>query len=65
MIKNSQLARAYFPYQKPKNASNQLRRWIRRCEPLLEDIVQMGYRPRLRYLSKRIVDRIYYHLGEP
>lgn len=65
MLSYRKLAEMYFPDIQPRSAANQLSRWIRRCRPLFEELQTMGYRPRLRYLSSRQVNKIYYYLGEP
>ncbi|MGL4805661.1 MAG: DUF4248 domain-containing protein [Bacteroidales bacterium] len=65
MLSYRKLAEMYFPDIHPRSATNQLSRWIRRCKPLFDELVALGYRPRLRYLSLTQVNKIYYYLGEP
>lgn len=65
MLSYRKLAEMYFPDIQPQSAANQLSRWIRRCRPLFAELLTLGYRPRLRYLSLPQVNKIYYYLGEP
>lgn len=65
MISYRKLAEMYFPNIQSRCATNQLSRWIRRCKPLFDELMMLGYRPRLRYLSSPQVSKIYYYLGEP
>jgi hypothetical protein len=59
------LALLYFPHRSPSSASNGLRRWIRRCAPLMEELERAGSRPLDKMLSAREVRLIVYYLGEP
>lgn len=61
----SELAALYFPASQPKTALNHLMSWVKRCRPLSEELLAMGYRPQDKWFTPRQVDAIVRHLGEP
>lgn len=61
----SELAALYFPASQPKTALNHLMAWIKRCRPLTDELLGMGYRPQDKWFTPRQVDAIVRHLGEP
>ena len=65
LISFNQVAKSYFPLQNDKSASNSLTRWIRRCPDLHRELSELGLKAKQRFFTPRMVNRIYYHLGEP
>lgn len=66
MMKKSALARLYFPDAKNDNsACTMLAQYMRRCDSLMLELRQVGYRPAQRLLTPRQVELIYRYLGEP
>lgn len=59
------LALSYFPDADPHVATNRLTQWVKRCQPLWQELQAMGYEPTQRYYTPRQVRRIVYYLGEP
>jgi len=60
-----ELAICYFPYVKPRSASNQLRAWIRLSPLLMDQLRATLWRPGRKILTPRQVNLIVRHLGEP
>lgn len=65
MIRFRDIALRYFPDHQSTTATKHLKRWIQRCPPLKTELLETGFLPRQRYLTPHMVERIYYHLGEP
>jgi hypothetical protein len=62
----SYLALQYFPEaSNTRNAIRSLNRWIERCQPLHEALLQMGVKAGQQYLPPEAVRLIYHYLGEP
>lgn len=61
----SELAHLYFPTLAENAAVDKLRRWIRKCRPLMEEITAMDFRPKMKMYTGREVRLIVRHLGEP
>lgn len=66
LIPFSTLAKDYFPSAlNNHSASCSLSRMLKKCTPLHLELTSLGRRAKDKYLSKAMIDRIYYHLGEP
>lgn len=65
LVSFNQVAKSYFPFQTNKSASNSLTRWLRRCPELHRELSELGLKARQRFFTPHMVNRIYYHLGEP
>lgn len=61
----NELARLYFPGLEENAAVDKLRRWIRKCGPLMEEIGSKEFRPKMKMYTGREVRLIVRHLGEP
>ena len=60
-----ELALMYFPESYPRTAVNHLMAWIRRCDPLWEKLLKMGYCKTSKAFSPKQVKAIVEYLGEP
>ncbi|MGN8724254.1 DUF4248 domain-containing protein [Segatella copri] len=60
-----ELALMYFPESYPRTAVNHLMAWIRRCDPLWEKLLKMGYCKTSKSFSPKQVKTIFDYLGEP
>ena len=60
-----ELALMYFPESMPRTAVNHLMVWIRRCDPLWEELMKMGYYKTSKSFSPKQVKAIVDYLGEP
>lgn len=60
-----ELALLYFPDAAPPVASAHLVRWIMRCKPLLQLLIQSGYTKYTKEFNPLQVSYICEHLGEP
>lgn len=60
-----ELALLYFPNSTKKNATTQLRRWIRRNDVLCSTLAQLGFTERQRILTPRQVEVVVQFVGEP
>lgn len=60
-----ELAKLYFPTLEEYAAVDKLRRWIRKCGPLMDEIQEADFRPKLKMYTGREVRLIVRHLGEP
>lgn len=66
MIRKNELAMLYFPNAtSPKVATDNLHRWINRCEPLSHALAKTVFRTTSWYFTPRQVELIYEYLGEP
>lgn len=61
----SELAQLYFPTLSENAAVDKLRRWIRKCRPLMEEIAITDFRPKMKMYTGREVRLIARYLGEP
>lgn len=60
----TELALLYNPQLSPKSAWQKLQHWIDVCQPLKEELRQLGYTGRQRIFTPRQVSRIVHYLGE-
>ena len=58
-----ELAKKYFP--KLSDPVAKLRRWMRNCLPLMEELTAVDFHPKLKMFSAREVRLIVHFLGEP
>ena len=61
----NELALLYFPDLSENAAVDKLRRWIRKCRPLMAEIKETDFRPKMKMYTGREVRLIARHLGEP
>ena len=63
----SELAMMYFPRLRPEIALQKLKRWIRKCKALFEELTkeEFGYRSSDKNYTAREVKLIVYYLGAP
>lgn len=59
------LAEMYFPETNERVAVNKLRRWIRSCAPLMQELCAGDFHPNTKSFTAREVRLITYHLGLP
>ena len=59
------LAQMYFPDITVRASVNILRRWMRRCQPLMDEILSTDFHPKTKAFSVREVRLITYYLGKP
>ncbi|MBR5298037.1 MAG: DUF4248 domain-containing protein, partial [Parabacteroides sp.] len=55
----------YFKHVLPKSASTQLRRWIKRDEELMEELILAGYKKGQRLYTPLQLAILIDHLGDP
>lgn len=60
-----ELAQMYFPDVSVRVAVNKLRRWMRKCRPLMNEILSTDFHPNAKAFSVREVRLIVYYMGEP
>lgn len=61
-----ELALMYFPdTSDPRIAVNHLMSWVKRCTPLMEELMSTGYQKNSKYFSPRQVGIIVNYIGEP
>lgn len=60
-----ELARLYFPTLTEDAAVDKLRRWMRNCHSLMEEIEAADFHPKMKMYTGREVRLIVRHLGEP
>ena len=60
-----ELAQMYFPDLSVRASVNKLRRWMRRCGPLMDEILAIDFHPKTKAFSVREVRLIAYYLGKP
>ena len=61
-----ELAKMYFPKLSNAVSVAKLRRWIRGCAPLMEELATGGdFHPKLKMFSAREVRLIVHYIGEP
>lgn len=60
-----ELARMYFPRLSHPVSVAKLRRWMRNCAPLMEELLAGDFHPKLKMFSAREVRLIVHYLGEP
>lgn len=65
MYRKQELAMLYFPDCSKEAASKNLRRWIKRCTPLTEELNKNGYHKQHNFFLKHEVALIVAYLGEP
>ena len=56
------LAQMYFPDITVRASVNKLRRWMRRCQPLMDEILSTDFHPKTKAFSVREVRLITYYL---
>lgn len=55
----------YFPNLSNPVSVAKLRRWMRNCIPLMEELTAVDFHPKLKMFSAREVRLIIHFLGEP
>ena len=60
-----ELGPMYFPESMPRTAVNHLMSWIRRCQPLWDELQEMGYEKTCKSFTPKQVKAIFDNLGEP
>lgn len=60
-----ELGLMYFPESMPRTAVNHLMSWIRRCQPLWDELQEMGYEKTCKSFTPKQVKAIIDNLGEP
>ena len=60
-----ELARMYFPNLSNPVSVAKLRRWMRNCMPLMEELMAGDFHPKMKMFSAREVRLIVRYLGEP
>lgn len=65
VYRKNELAMMYFQDLSKMEASRSLRRWISNCQPLLNDLLQIGYNKNRKYFLRPEVELIVEHLGLP
>ena len=60
-----ELGLMYFPESMPRTAVNHLMSWIRRCQPLWDELQEMGYEKTCKSFTPKQVKAIFDNLGEP
>ena len=60
-----ELGLMYFPESMPRTAVNHLMSWIRRCQPLWDELQQIGYEKTCKSFTPKQVKAIFDNLGEP
>lgn len=60
-----ELAMLYCPGRTAESASRTLQRWIRQCDPLVQDLENIGYNVHRHRFLRKEVELIVRHLGEP
>jgi len=60
-----ELALLYFPESTPEVANAHLRRWIVRCKPLHQRLIEMGYQKVSKVFTPKETACIFDFLGEP
>lgn len=63
----AELAGMYFPGEENRRAVKKLTRWVKRCEPLQQELNRDGYMyiPNMKTYTAREVRLIVRYLGEP
>ena len=61
----NELAKMYFPKLSDHVSVAKLRRWMRNCTPLMEELATGDFHPKLKMFSAREVRLIARYLGEP
>ena len=61
----NELAKMYFPKLSDHVSVANLRRWMRNCTPLMEELATGDFHPKLKMFSAREVRLIARYLGEP
>lgn len=60
-----ELAQIYFPDLSVRASVDKLRRWMRKCEPLMQEILITDFHPKTKAFSVREVRLITLYLGKP
>lgn len=60
-----ELAQIYFSDLSVRASVDKLRRWMRKCEPLMQEIRVTDFHPKTKAFSVREVRLIAYYLGKP
>ena len=61
----TELAQRYCPLLTPDAAWRKLKRWIALNRDLTHELQQLGYIPSQRSFTPKMVELIFYYLGEP
>ena len=60
-----EMAQIYFTDLTIRASVNKLRRWMRRCKPLMDEILSTDFHPKTKAFFVREVRLITYYLGKP
>ena len=61
----TELAQLYCPKLTPDAAWRKLKRWINLNRDLTTKLKELGYNPSKRSFTPKMVEHIFYYLGEP
>ena len=61
----TELAQLYCPELTPEAAWKKLKRWINLNRELSAQLRELGYHPSQRCFTPKMVEHIFYYLGEP
>lgn len=65
MYLKADLAQLYCPNHSPILALQNLKRWMRKCTPLMAELAAAGYDKRRHWFLKKEVHIIWKYLGDP
>ena len=60
-----ELVLLYFPDSMPETATKHLMRWVRRNNPLIQELEATNYKINQKWLTKKQVEIIFRHIGPP
>lgn len=60
-----ELALMYFPYSSPRVSVNHLMSWIKKCPPLAQRLLDLGYNPRAKGFTPLQTEAIVAFFGPP
>lgn len=61
----TELSMLYFPELSKRSANKQFKVWINRNEKLKQEMLEAGYKLGIRYITPRLLEIIFNHLGQP
>ena len=67
VMSKQELAHLYCPHSRSKGhaARDEFMDWVKRCTPLYVKLQELGYKASLHSFTPKMVDYIFYYLGEP